>query len=89
VPLEPVEVQEMTCKELVELVTDYFEGVLPAQERIRFEKHLSDCGGCRAYLSQMRKTIQIVGRLTEDQIDAEAKEKLLAVFHDWKKGRGQ
>ena len=33
--------RELTCQELVELVTDYLEGALPAAERARFEAHLA------------------------------------------------
>ena len=77
---------EMTCQELVELVTDYFEGTLPAPERERFEFHLSMCDGCTAYLEQMRRTIQVLGRLTVDDIPPEEQENLLELFRDWRGG---
>ena len=75
----------LTCKELVELVTDYLEGSLTARERARFEEHLAMCGGCRNYLAQMRLTIVTIGRLTEDSIEAQARDDLLGAFRDWKK----
>lgn len=75
---------ELSCQELVELVTDYVEGTLPPAERARFEAHLGDCIGCRHYLGQMRSTIQMVGRLTEDDIPADARDHLLRVFRYWK-----
>ena len=59
---------DLPCQELVELVTDYLEGRLPPLERLRFEAHLAQCGGCRTYLEQMRQTIRALGRLTEDSI---------------------
>ena len=74
----------MTCKELVELVTDYLEGALPFEDVADFEKHLSVCSGCRNYLTQMRQTIRILGKLTEDSIPEDAKHELLAIFHGWK-----
>ncbi len=74
----------MTCKKLVELVTDYLEGALPLEDVADFEKHLSVCSGCRNYLTQMRQTIQTLGKLTEDSIPEEAKQELLAIFHGWK-----
>jgi anti-sigma factor RsiW len=76
----------LTCRELVELVTDYLEGALPARERARFEAHLPTCSGCRAYLEQMRTTIRLTGRLTEDAIPEQATAELLRVFRDWKRG---
>lgn len=76
---------EMTCKELVELVTDYLEGALSAPERQRFEQHLNQCSGCRNYLEQMQQTIQSVGRLSEESLSPAARDQLLHVFRDWKK----
>ena len=35
---------EMSCKELVELVTDYLEGALPPEDRARFDAHLREAG---------------------------------------------
>jgi anti-sigma factor RsiW len=78
-------VNELTCRELVELVTAYLEGVLPQGERARFEAHLATCRGCRAYLEQMRQTIRLAGTLTEVTISPEAREELLELFRDWKR----
>src|SRR4051794_38006431 len=58
----------LDCIDLVELVTDYFEDRLPPRERERFETHLALCDGCDAYVEQMRATIRLSGRLTEDAI---------------------
>jgi anti-sigma factor RsiW len=55
----------MACQELVELVTEYMEGALPAEDRVRLEGHLAACPGCLAYLHQMRVTICVVARLRE------------------------
>ena len=77
----------LTCQELVELVTDYLEGALPAAERARFEAHLATCDGCDAYLEQMRQTIQLAHRLSEDSLAPPVREGLLRTFRDWKAGR--
>ena len=77
---------ELTCQELVELVTDYLEGALPAAERARFEEHLAGCSGCRTYLEQMRQTIRMAHKLSEDSFSPEAKEELLRLFRNWKGG---
>jgi len=73
----------MTCQELVELVTDYLEGALPAGQRSRFEAHLDDCDDCPLYLEQMRLTIGITGRLTEERVSPVARRELLARFRAW------
>ncbi len=77
---------DLSCQELVELVTAYLEGALSPADRDRFEAHLAICQGCRNYLDQMRKTIALTGRLSEEAIPAEASRQLLEVFRDWKRG---
>ncbi len=79
---------ELTCQELVELITDYLEGHLPAPERARFEAHLADCPDCPVYLEQMRQTIRLLGRLPTERIPPAAREELLRAFREWKRGRG-
>jgi anti-sigma factor RsiW len=78
---------EMTCQELVELVTEYLEGTLSENDKARFQAHLKDCDGCETYLAQMRLTIRALGRLTEESIPMDAQRKLLKTFRDWKKNR--
>jgi anti-sigma factor RsiW len=70
----------MNCNELVELVTDYLEGTLPAGDRQRFDEHLADCDGCVNYLGQMRETITLTGTLTTDDVSPAAAQTLLAAF---------
>jgi anti-sigma factor RsiW len=73
----------VTCKEFVELVTEYFEGTLSAEHRQRFEHHMDDCFWCARYLEQMRVTITTVGRIDGDSISPAAKDSLLHAFRDW------
>lgn len=71
---------ELTCRELVELVTDYLEGALAGPERARFEQHLADCEGCRDYLEQMRRTVRALGHPPREPLAATERERLLALF---------
>lgn len=80
---------ELTCRELVELVTEYLEGAMPPQERARFDEHLVICDGCRGYLDQMRTMIAVLGRLPVEQVPPQAQRDLLAAFRSWKRGPGQ
>jgi anti-sigma factor RsiW len=80
-------VQELTCRELVELVTDYLEGTLPDRDRDRFEAHIAGCDGCTNYLFQIRETIRLTGMLTEDQIPVEQRDALLDAFRGWRATR--
>ena len=74
---------ELSCQELVELVTDYLEGALPPAERARFEAHIEPCEGCRTYLEQIRTTIELTGGLTPEQLEPAAEAALLSAFRNW------
>jgi hypothetical protein len=76
---------DLSCREFVELVSDYVERRLSLSERTRFEMHLCYCAPCRTYLRQLRATIETAGRLTEHDLPPGSRETLLAAFRDWKK----
>jgi anti-sigma factor RsiW len=77
---------EMTCKQLVELVTDFLEGRLPPDERTRFEMHLCYCDWCAEYVRQLREVVRTAGEIREESIEPEARDALLAAFRGWKRG---
>jgi anti-sigma factor RsiW len=74
----------MRCKEVVELMTDYLEGLLSAEDAARFEDHISGCDGCHAYLEQMRKTRRLTGSLAQEQIPDALRDELTAAFKNWR-----
>ena len=76
--------RDLTCKELVELITGYLEGTLRGRQRRRFESHLAACDGCTRFMAQMEATIRATGTLTEEQVPDEQKVVLLATFRDWR-----
>ena len=75
--------EQLSCQELVELVTDYLEGALPEEETARFESYIGGCDGCTVYLEQMRQTIAMVGSLSADALTPEAESALLDAFRGW------
>ena len=77
--------EEMSCRELVELVTDYLEDSLPIDVRMKLENHLSGCDGCTNYVEQMRQTIRLTGQVREENLTPQQREELLRLFRDWKK----
>jgi len=79
-----VETEEMACRELVEIVSDYLEGKLPDGDRRRLEAHLAGCPYCDEYIAQMRRTVAVLGRLPEDIIDPSRRERLLEAFRGWR-----
>jgi len=76
----------LNCKELVELVTDYLEGKLPAVQVARFEQHLSTCDGCANHLEQMRRTVRVAGHARKAMLTQGQWQDLLKLFRDWKNG---
>ena len=76
----------LTCKELTEVLTDYLEGVMPAEDRARFDAHLALCEGCVTYVEQMRQVIATVHELRPAEVEATAPDDLLEVFRAWKRG---
>jgi anti-sigma factor RsiW len=77
----------LTCKEVVELVTDYLEDSLSAEMRNRFERHLTACDPCVTYLDQMRQTIAAIGKLPEESISQPVLDTLLEHFRGWSRER--
>lgn len=73
----------MTCREVVELVTDYLEAALPAAEASVFEQHLLLCEGCLRYVEQIRTTVDTAGQLRPDAVPTELMERLTDVFRSW------
>ncbi|HEY3766446.1 MAG TPA: zf-HC2 domain-containing protein [Gaiellales bacterium] len=75
----------LVCREVVELVSDYLEGVLDDRDRLRFEAHLAGCDGCTAYLDQMRETVRLAGALAPQALDPVFRDRLVEAFRDWRR----
>ena len=75
---------DLTCRELVELVTDYLEGALSAADRARFEAHVAACEGCDRYVEQIRASIALTRRTRalEQRPEITA---LLEAFRDYRR----
>jgi anti-sigma factor RsiW len=77
---------EMSCRELVEVVTDYLEGKLPDADRVRLEAHLAECPYCEEYIAQMRETIEALGELPRaESLDPRTERELLDAFRGWRR----
>jgi anti-sigma factor RsiW len=75
-----VSYQDLPCRELVELATDYLEGALTTEQRLVVERHLAFCAPCADYLDQMRAVIRTSGRLEEEDVPAPVMDSLLDAF---------
>jgi anti-sigma factor RsiW len=81
------DVDHVTCREFVELLTDYLDGALAAEERAEVERHIVICRGCTNYVEQFRSTIDLLGRIADDEPDDASASAALAIFRDWQAGR--
>ena len=74
---------QITCRELVQLITEYLEGGLSRPDRRRFERHLRGCDGCTTYVEQMRDTVRLAGAVGEGDLTPQVRDELLASHGGW------
>ena len=77
--------EHISCQEVVELVNDYLDSGLDRETASLFEQHVNFCDGCDWYLDQMRSTVATVGRVNEEEVPPQMRDKLLAAFREWKR----
>lgn len=77
----------LTCREIVELLTEYLEGRMPWMQRLQLQLHLGMCGSCRRYLRQMRSTMKALGTIPDEPPPEQVEAELLQRFRTWKKTR--
>jgi anti-sigma factor RsiW len=73
---------DLTCKEIVELVTAYLEGDLDGATTQTFEDHLAVCPGCETYVEQFRVTIARLGEVPVESLSEDMQARLLDAFRD-------
>jgi anti-sigma factor RsiW len=76
---------ELSCKQMVELMNDYLEGILSPAELSDFERHLVFCDGCAEYLQQLRQVRTAAARVREEEIPERVRDSLLDAFRRWKR----
>ena len=58
----------LTCREVLDLFTDYLDGALAPVVRARVVAHLDGCDACRRYLDQFTASIDMTAALREESI---------------------
>ena len=79
------EMAHLTCRDFVELVTDFLEGAVEQDTKLRFEQHMRICAGCETYLQQMMETASRLGEIPVETISDEMQQTLLSAFHDFRR----
>jgi len=67
----------MTCQQLIDFIGRYREQELTDHERTEFERHLSICPSCVAYLNTYEQTVLLAKASADDTIPAEVPESLV------------
>jgi predicted anti-sigma-YlaC factor YlaD len=78
-------VDEVTCQQFVELVTEYFEGALQPRTLRHVEEHLVMCDWCVSYVEQMQATIASLRELSVEP-SPQPPDSVLAVLRERRAG---
>jgi anti-sigma factor RsiW len=66
----------MTCHDLIDVLADYLDQVLPPEVVADLERHLAGCEPCRAYLATYRRTRALGARAVRLEMPDEMKLRL-------------
>ncbi|GAC1434567.1 MAG: hypothetical protein NVSMB68_06960 [Thermoanaerobaculia bacterium] len=69
----------ITCRELVDFIAGYLDATLSERQTEEFQRHLSVCDACRAYLATYEKTVEAGKRALryDDTAEEDAPEDLV------------
>jgi anti-sigma factor RsiW len=66
----------MNCRECVELLADFLDGTMLAEDRRHFEQHLDACLPCFHYLETYRLTVRLTSQLSCPPLPALCEQRL-------------
>ena len=70
--------KEIACASGVELLMDYLEGVLSADQRSALDAHVARCPRCVAFIASYRETPRILREATATALPADLQASLQA-----------
>lgn len=70
----------ITCRQLIDFIVDYADGVLDAAAHDDFERHLHRCPSCQAYLQTYLQTIALVQAIGEEECAEDVPAELVAAI---------
>jgi anti-sigma factor RsiW len=75
--------EDLACREVVEIVSEYLDGTMAPGERRRLEAHLEGCPFCTEYVDQLRAVGRALHTLGTESIGAGRRDALLQAFRSW------
>lgn len=70
--------QDIGCRECLDLLADYVDGVLPPEQAELLEWHIEGCAPCVAFVNTYKGTVDAAKRLRQTTLPPELREKLIA-----------
>ena len=71
---------DLACRRLADIVTEYLEGELSAEQRAQLEQHLLICQACVHFVAQHELAIAGLRALAPQPLPEEARATALAAF---------
>jgi anti-sigma factor RsiW len=78
-----METVDLTCQQLVGLVTDYLDDALTQEARWRFLAHLDGCRGCQVHLDQARFTVRVLSADPDAPVAPGVEDRLVDLYRRW------
>ena len=75
----------ISCREVVEIVTDYLDGALTPEDRARMDAHLEACPPCALYVEQIRTTRRLAAEAEAELERRPDREALLSAFREFRR----
>lgn len=72
----------LKCSDVEELLDSYLDSEITSGIKIRFEKHLEKCEGCKSLVEDCQNIKKIAVSLMEDAIPSEVSSRLRVVLED-------
>lgn len=73
---------DIECRQIAELLGEYFDGTLPNHVRELIEFHIDGCPPCVSFVNTYRETIAATRRLPDTPMPIELKKRLLRVLRE-------
>ena len=70
--------KEVVCVSGVELLMEYMEGALAAEDRAAIEAHVAGCSRCQAFMASYEGSLRIMRAATRVEMPADLEASLIA-----------
>jgi anti-sigma factor RsiW len=75
-----------SCKDIIDLLSDYLEGDLPHDLLGDFEAHMALCSPCVVFLNSLKQTRSLVRGLQVEEVPPEVQQQLRTFLQRARKG---